>query len=208
MMSTGAVHAVEQVGVFTPKMLPVDDLGPGEIGFITAAIKTVADCKVGDTITDDRSPAAEPLPGFKPSRAGGVVRPVPGRCRRFREAARQPGQAAAERRELPLRPGNLGGAGLRLPLRLPRPAAPGNHPGAAVARVRPRPDRHRPHRGLSRAPHQRRDGGTAQPGRHAGRQRHRPYRGAVDQGDHHGAGRISRRGADADATNGAASRRT
>ncbi len=67
MMSTGAVHAVEQVGVFTPKMLPVDDLGPGEIGFITAAIKTVADCKVGDTITDDRSPAAEPLPGFKPS---------------------------------------------------------------------------------------------------------------------------------------------
>ena len=67
MMSTGAVHAIEQVGVFTPKMLPVDDLGPGEIGFITAAIKTVADCKVGDTITDDRSPAAEPLPGFKPS---------------------------------------------------------------------------------------------------------------------------------------------
>jgi GTP-binding protein LepA len=67
MMSTGAVHAVEQVGVFTPKMLPVEDLGPGEMGYITAAIKTVADCKVGDTITDDRAPAAEPLPGFKPS---------------------------------------------------------------------------------------------------------------------------------------------
>jgi len=67
MMSTGAVHAVEQTGVFTPKMAAVDDLGPGEIGYITAAIKTVADCKVGDTITDDRKPAAEPLPGFKPS---------------------------------------------------------------------------------------------------------------------------------------------
>jgi GTP-binding protein LepA len=67
MMSSGAVHAVEQVGVFTPKMVPVDDLGPGEIGFITAAIKTVADCNVGDTITDDRTPAAEALPGFKPS---------------------------------------------------------------------------------------------------------------------------------------------
>ena len=67
MMSTGAVHAVEQVGVFTPKMVPMDDLGPGEIGFITAAIKTVADCNVGDTITDDRIPAAEALPGFKPS---------------------------------------------------------------------------------------------------------------------------------------------
>ncbi|MBV8096528.1 MAG: elongation factor 4 [Acetobacteraceae bacterium] len=67
MMSTGAIHSVEQVGVFTPKMIPADDLGPGEIGYITAAIKTVADCKIGDTITDDRNPAAEPLPGFKPS---------------------------------------------------------------------------------------------------------------------------------------------
>src|SRR6201989_760564 len=67
MMSTGAVHSVEQVGVFTPKMIPVDDLGPGEMAFITAAIKTVADCSVGDTITDDRTPATEPLPGFKPS---------------------------------------------------------------------------------------------------------------------------------------------
>src|SRR6201992_2149493 len=67
MMSSGAVYAVEQVGVFTPKMVPTDDLGPGEIGFITAAINTVADCNVGDTITDDRVPAAEALPGFKPS---------------------------------------------------------------------------------------------------------------------------------------------
>jgi GTP-binding protein LepA len=67
MMSTGAAHQVEQVGVFSPKMIPTDDLGPGEIGFITAAIKTVADCNVGDTLTDDRMPATDPLPGFKPS---------------------------------------------------------------------------------------------------------------------------------------------
>ncbi len=67
MMSTGAVHVVEQVGVFRPKMVGADDLGPGEIGYITAAIKTVADCKIGDTITDDRHPAAAALPGFKPS---------------------------------------------------------------------------------------------------------------------------------------------
>ncbi len=67
MMSTGAVHPIEQVGVFSPKMLPVEDLGPGEIGFLTAAIKTVADCRIGDTITEDRRPAAEALPGFKPS---------------------------------------------------------------------------------------------------------------------------------------------
>ena len=67
MMSMGAAHTVEQVGVFTPKMVPVDELGPGEMGYITAAIKTVADCNVGDTITEDRRPAAEPLAGFKPS---------------------------------------------------------------------------------------------------------------------------------------------
>ena len=67
MMSSGAIHNVEQVGVFTPKMVPMDQLGPGEMGYITAAIKTVADCNVGDTITDDRLPATEALPGFKPS---------------------------------------------------------------------------------------------------------------------------------------------
>jgi GTP-binding protein LepA len=67
LMATGAVHTVEQVGVFTPKTVPVAALGPGEIGFITAAIKAVADCRVGDTITDERRPAASPLPGFKPA---------------------------------------------------------------------------------------------------------------------------------------------
>ena len=66
LMATGAVHAVERVGVFTPKGVAVPALGPGEIGFITAGIKTVADCRVGDTITEDRRPAAAPLPGFKP----------------------------------------------------------------------------------------------------------------------------------------------
>src|SRR5215210_2954137 len=67
MMSNGAVHTVEQVGVFTPKMVVCDSLGPGEMGYVTAAIKTVADTNVGDTITDDRAPAIEALPGFKPS---------------------------------------------------------------------------------------------------------------------------------------------
>jgi GTP-binding protein LepA len=67
MMSTGAAHQVDRVGIFTPKMETVSELGPGEIGFLTAAIKTVADCQVGDTITEERRPAPEPLPGFKPS---------------------------------------------------------------------------------------------------------------------------------------------
>lgn len=67
MMSSGAVHQVDQVGVFAPRMTSVESLGPGEMGFINAAIKTVADCNVGDTITDDRRPAEKPLPGFNPS---------------------------------------------------------------------------------------------------------------------------------------------
>jgi GTP-binding protein LepA len=67
MMAAGTVHVIERVGIFTPKPQTVDELGPGEVGFITAAIKEVAQTQVGDTLTDDRNPAAEPLPGFKPS---------------------------------------------------------------------------------------------------------------------------------------------
>jgi GTP-binding protein LepA len=67
MMAVGASYDIDKVGVFTPKPKDADELGPGEVGFIIAGIKTIADCKVGDTITDDRKPAAEMLPGFKPS---------------------------------------------------------------------------------------------------------------------------------------------
>src|SRR5881409_1263222 len=67
MMGTNAAYDVERVGFFTPKMTQVDELGPGEIGFITAAIKEVADTRVGDTITDDRKPITDMLPGFKPA---------------------------------------------------------------------------------------------------------------------------------------------
>jgi GTP-binding protein LepA len=67
MMRTRASYEVDRVGVFTPKMLEAAELGPGEIGFITASIKEVADTRVGDTITDDRKPATEALPGFRPA---------------------------------------------------------------------------------------------------------------------------------------------
>ena len=67
MMATDAAYDIDEVGIFRPKKEKVDALGPGEIGYISAAIKAVADCRVGDTITDDRKPALEPLPGFKPS---------------------------------------------------------------------------------------------------------------------------------------------
>ena len=67
LMSPGADYIIDIIGIFTPKMKDVDALYPGEVGFITASIKSVEDCKVGDTITDNKLPCAEPLAGFKPS---------------------------------------------------------------------------------------------------------------------------------------------
>lgn len=67
MMSNNAVYQIDKVGIFTPKMQDVDALYPGEIGFITASIKSVSDCHIGDTITDNKLPCAEALHGFKPS---------------------------------------------------------------------------------------------------------------------------------------------
>ncbi|NUE17219.1 elongation factor 4, partial [Escherichia coli] len=65
MMQHGSTHLIDRVGVFKPKNTPVDSLGPGEIGFITAQIKEVADAAVGDTITDEKKPTEKALPGFK-----------------------------------------------------------------------------------------------------------------------------------------------
>lgn len=67
MMSNGTDYIIDKIGIFTPKMKDIDALYPGEVGFITASIKSVEDCKVGDTITDNKAPCAEPLAGFKPS---------------------------------------------------------------------------------------------------------------------------------------------
>lgn len=68
MMSNGANYLVDSVGIFTPKKINMDALRAGEVGFITANIKQVSDCNVGDTITDDKNPCSEALSGFKPSK--------------------------------------------------------------------------------------------------------------------------------------------
>jgi GTP-binding protein LepA len=67
LMRTGGSYLVERVGIFRPKQEMLDRLGPGEVGFFTAAIKEVADTRVGDTVTDEKNPTAEALPGFKPA---------------------------------------------------------------------------------------------------------------------------------------------
>ena len=67
MMAADAVYEVDRIGVFRPKMMEIAALGPGEVGYITAQIKQVADTRVGDTITDERHPTQDALPGFKPA---------------------------------------------------------------------------------------------------------------------------------------------
>lgn len=67
LMGAKMVYPVEKVGVFTPKPQEVSELHPGEIGYIIAGIKSVGDARVGDTITEEKRPTSEPLPGFKPS---------------------------------------------------------------------------------------------------------------------------------------------
>ncbi len=65
LMASGGAYQVEQLGVFTPKPLPVAGLRAGEVGFVIAGIKKVSDTKIGDTLTDEKHPAPAPLPGFK-----------------------------------------------------------------------------------------------------------------------------------------------
>jgi GTP-binding protein LepA len=67
MMATDGHYQVERIGIFRPKQEMLDQLGPGEVGFFTAAIKEVADTRVGDTVTDEKNPTPEALPGFKPA---------------------------------------------------------------------------------------------------------------------------------------------
>ena len=67
MLSNGSVHHVDRIGVFRPEMQMIDELGPGEIGFLTASIKQVRDTSVGDTITHEKKGTDQALPGFKPS---------------------------------------------------------------------------------------------------------------------------------------------
>lgn len=66
-MATGAEYVVDKIGYFTPKMININELNTGEVGFIITGMKTIRDCKVGDTITDAKESDVKPLAGFKPS---------------------------------------------------------------------------------------------------------------------------------------------
>ncbi len=104
-MAGGTEHLIDRVGCFTPKIEQLDELGPGEIGFITAQIKEVAQAKVGDTITTVETWRRTGIARLQGSPAGGVLRPVPGRRRRLRETAREHRAPAPQRRQLLVRDG-------------------------------------------------------------------------------------------------------
>ena len=189
-----------------PKRVTVPELGPGEVGFITAGIKTVADCKIGDTITEERRPAAEPLPGFKP------VQPVVF-CGLFPTDAADYEQLRDSLAKL-----RLNDASFEYEPETSAALGFGFRCGFLgllhLEIIQERLEREFDLDLITTAPsvvyrihltNGERDG-AAQSGRHARPGAHRPYRGAVDQGDDPGAGRISGRRPRRSARSGAASR--
>ncbi len=134
-MAAGTNHLVDRVGAFRPKIEQLAELGPGEIGFITAQIKDITETRVGDTITDARRPAAQALPGFK------LVQPVvfcglfPVDAADFEKLRESISRLRLNDASFSFEMETSAALGLRLPLRLPRPPPPRDHPGAADPRI-------------------------------------------------------------------------
>jgi GTP-binding protein LepA len=135
LMATGTQHLCEQVGVFTPKSVQRSELRPGRSASSSPASRNSKAAKVGDTVTMRSTGEPRRCPASRKS-----SRRCSPACIRSRPTstipARLAGEAQAQRRLAALRAGSFAGAGLRLPLRLPRPAAHGNRAGASGARVR------------------------------------------------------------------------
>ena len=125
-----------------------EPLETGDVGYIIANIKSTAEIKIGDTLTDPRFPAKEPLPGFQeihPMVFSGIY---PINTADFEQLKTALGKLQLNDAAFVFQPESSRGAGLRLPLRVPRAAAHGDHPGAAAARVRHGHHRHVPERHL------------------------------------------------------------
>ena len=152
MMSTGATHELLEVGIVSPEPKPSVGLGVGEVGYLITGVKDVRQSKVGDTVTSQRHGATEPLAGYREPRPmvySGLY-PVDGSD--YPELRDALDKLQLNDAALTYEPETSAALGLRVPLRVPRPAAPGDHPGPAGARVRPRPDLHRAQRRLPRGP--------------------------------------------------------
>ena len=149
-MAMGTDFEAEELGFMAPGRVPVDALEAGEVGYVVTGLKDVSRLRVGDTLTLRKGGAASPLPGYKDVKPMVFAGSLPDRLGRLSRAARRAREAQAERRGALLRAGDVAGARLRVPLRLPRAPAHGDRPRAARARVRPRPARHGTERRLQR----------------------------------------------------------
>ncbi len=142
MMSTGATHEALEIGVSSPEPIPTQGLGVGEVGYLITGVKDVRQSKVGDTITTHRKPATEALAGTPTrspwssrvsTRSTAAITPS---CARPSTSSSSPTPRCSTSPRPPSR-------WLRVPLRLPRPAAPRDHHRAPLTRVRSRSDHHR-----------------------------------------------------------------
>jgi GTP-binding protein LepA len=111
--NTGREYLIETIGVNRPRPTPIDKLSVGEVGFITASIKTVADVQIGDTITEAARPVETPFPGFQEVKPMVFAGSVPDRLGAIRRLARRDGKTAPQRRFIFLRAGKLDRARLR-----------------------------------------------------------------------------------------------
>ncbi len=158
LMSNGKVHEIESMGVLMPKPVEIGELTAGEVGFFAATIKNVGDTKIGDTVTDDAHPAAAGLPGFediKPMVFAGLYTVDSHEHTLLRDALEK---LRLNDSSFFFEPERLGGAGLRLSLRVPGPLAHGDHSGAAGARVRAGFDHYGARRALSHRAYRRKGG--------------------------------------------------
>ena len=147
-MQAASNHEIEEIGIRTPVTVPVDELGPGEVGYLIAGIKDVGGARSGETVTTASHPAASALAGYrdpKPMVFCGLF-PIDGdELPDLRDALEK---LRLNDASFTYEPESSRALGLRLPVRVPRPAAHGDRPGAARAGVRPLPHRHRPVGGL------------------------------------------------------------
>ena len=168
-MQANAVHDIEEVGVRTPDAVPVDQLGPGEVGYLIAGIKDVGEARSGETVTTAQHGAASALAGYrdpKPMVFCGLY-PVDGdELPDLRDAL---DRLKLNDASFTFEPESSHAARHRLPLRVPRTAAHGDHPRAPRARVRPLAHRHRAERGVPGLPHGRVRARRRQPDRAARR---------------------------------------
>ena len=149
-MQAGTEADIDEIGFFAPKMPPAPGMGAGEVGYVITGIKDVAKLRVGDTLTGARPPGVRGAARLPRGQADGLLRALPDRHRPLRGPARRARAAGPQRRRALVRARDLGRARVRLPLRLPRPAAHGHRPRATRARIRPRAagdDAQRPLRG-------------------------------------------------------------